>query len=459
MRVQSRAGLSIGCTISCDWRFLRRAAVALLIGLSSGSASAAVWLVDTPDDSIDIAPGDAACADAGGRCSLRGAIMESNALAGADDVWLPVGAETGDDIYYLDLSQPDGDSAAIGDLDIHDDLILRRRPLDGPRIAQIARLGDISTTPNRIIDIHPPARVQIADVAIAFGRLSDPESSGAGLRVLAGAEVLLQRCVLYANFGAARGIALAVHGRAELRGCLVFDNGDAGSPEVIYVGPDAHLDVDNATMLNSSSRNLMLQGPDASAALRRVWFGNGEGQSHALLRDGAQVLIENARIDSGRLEVESASVLRLAHVSGLDLALIADSDADRIELVNSAIAAASACSAPSAALISLGGNVFRGTPPCGLALQPSDQQTGDLRLAQVERAVPTAPTEVMPGSEMFGLAPLPGSPLLDAAIATHCPLLDQFGASRPDVGDPTPRCDSGAIEGPLDPILGDGFEF
>ena len=187
MRVQSRAGLSIGCTISCDWRFLRRAAVALLIGLSSGSASAAVWVVDTPDDSIDIAPGDAACSDASGRCSLRGAIMESNALAGADDVWLPVGAETGDDIYYLDLSQPDSDSAAIGDLDIHDDLILRRRPLDGPRIAQIARLSDISTTPNRIIDIHPPARVQIADVAIAWA-LSNPDISC----VLAGCRTLTQ---------------------------------------------------------------------------------------------------------------------------------------------------------------------------------------------------------------------------------------------------------------------------
>lgn len=459
MRAQRRAIWSVGSVIDCGRWWLHHAAMALLIGLACAPASAAVWLVDTPDDSIDIAPGDAACADAGGRCSLRGAIMESNALAGPDDVWLPVGPETGNDVYYLDLSQPDSDSAAIGDLDIHDDLILRRRPLDGPRIAQIARLGDMSTTPNRIIDVHPPARVQIADVAIAFGRLSDPLSSGAGLRVLAGADVSLQRCVLYANFGAARGIALAVHGRAELRGCLLFDNGDAGSPEVIYVGPGAHLVIDNATLSNSRSRNLLLQGPQASAELRRVWFGHGEAQSHVLLRDGAQMLIENARVDSGQLEVERNSALRLSHVTGLDLALIADSSADRIELVNSAIAAVGGCSGSATALISLGGNVFRGAPPCAMAFQPSDQQTTDLRLAQVERAVPTAPTVVIPGSEMLGLAPLPGSPLLDAAVASHCPLLDQFGATRPDVGDPTPRCDSGAIEGPLDPIHGDGFEF
>jgi len=83
--------------------------------------------------------------------------------------------------------------------------------------------------------------------------------------VLPGAQVVLQRCVLYASSGTARGIALAVHGRAELRGCLVFDNGDAESPEVIYVGPGAYLALDFATVSNSRSRNLLVEGALASA--------------------------------------------------------------------------------------------------------------------------------------------------------------------------------------------------
>lgn len=42
-------------------------------------------------DSQDASPGDGVCADAGGNCSLRAAVMEANATAGPNDVFLPAG--------------------------------------------------------------------------------------------------------------------------------------------------------------------------------------------------------------------------------------------------------------------------------------------------------------------------------------------------------------------------------
>lgn len=49
-------------------------------------------------------------------------------------------------------------------------------PLDAARISEIAKLNDTFTTPNRIFDIRPPARVYMSDAVVAFGRLSAPDS-------------------------------------------------------------------------------------------------------------------------------------------------------------------------------------------------------------------------------------------------------------------------------------------
>jgi CSLREA domain-containing protein len=42
----------------------------------------ATFQVNIPDDTVDANPGDGVCADASGRCSLRAAVMEANALGG-----------------------------------------------------------------------------------------------------------------------------------------------------------------------------------------------------------------------------------------------------------------------------------------------------------------------------------------------------------------------------------------
>src|SRR3954447_17536193 len=71
------------------------AGLSVLVGsLGHGPVSARAagpFTVDSAADSVDAAPGNGACLDAGGLCSLRAAVMEANALAGPDVVILPSG--------------------------------------------------------------------------------------------------------------------------------------------------------------------------------------------------------------------------------------------------------------------------------------------------------------------------------------------------------------------------------
>jgi hypothetical protein len=46
---------------------------------------------DDTADAVDAAPGDGVCATGRATCTLRGAIMDANALPGADDIGRPAG--------------------------------------------------------------------------------------------------------------------------------------------------------------------------------------------------------------------------------------------------------------------------------------------------------------------------------------------------------------------------------
>ena len=90
----------------------------MLFGLGQTRvALAASFTVNTTADTVDANPGNGVCADGGGNCSLRAAVMETNALAGADTITLPAGT------YILSLAGSD-DTANAGDLDITGDLII-----------------------------------------------------------------------------------------------------------------------------------------------------------------------------------------------------------------------------------------------------------------------------------------------------------------------------------------------
>jgi CSLREA domain-containing protein len=60
----------------------------LLLGCFSTGAPAATFAVDDTADAPDSVPGDGSCNNGVGECTLRAAVEEANALAGADAVTL-----------------------------------------------------------------------------------------------------------------------------------------------------------------------------------------------------------------------------------------------------------------------------------------------------------------------------------------------------------------------------------
>ncbi len=92
----------------------------LLLGLIASSlqvANAATFVVNALEDVGDATPGDGVCASAlfGGTCTLRAAVQESNALAGADTIQIPS--------FPITLVFTGSDDAAlVGDLDLTDDV-------------------------------------------------------------------------------------------------------------------------------------------------------------------------------------------------------------------------------------------------------------------------------------------------------------------------------------------------
>lgn len=82
--------------------------------LVSWPAGAATFVVDSEVDAVDAVPGDGICASVADGCTLRAAVMETNALPGADVVDLPAGT------YQLIIPGV----GTGGDLDITDDVAI-----------------------------------------------------------------------------------------------------------------------------------------------------------------------------------------------------------------------------------------------------------------------------------------------------------------------------------------------
>src|SRR5512138_1392513 len=113
------------------WKFLMMGAArglaaltivfALFAAIGPQPVLAASFTVNSTGDTVDASPGNGVCADASNNCTLRAAIMEANALAGADIITLPAGT------YQLTLANAGGaneDNSATGDLDINQSLTI-----------------------------------------------------------------------------------------------------------------------------------------------------------------------------------------------------------------------------------------------------------------------------------------------------------------------------------------------
>jgi hypothetical protein len=134
------------------------AGACLWLATATMSVFAADFIVDDPADAVDATPGDGICATATAVCTLRAAVMEANALAGADTITLPAGLYTLTRVG-LDENPSAGEpweavivsDASIGDLDITQDVtITGAGPGNDPATSTIIQWG--SSPPGFALD-------------------------------------------------------------------------------------------------------------------------------------------------------------------------------------------------------------------------------------------------------------------------------------------------------------------
>ncbi|HEV8573503.1 MAG TPA: hypothetical protein VGR43_02235, partial [Dehalococcoidia bacterium] len=254
-------------------RLISLAVLMALAGLAGGAESVqgASFTVDATHDAVDATPGDGVCADAGGACTLRAAVMETNALAGADEISLPAGT------YVLSIAGVGEDASATGDLDITDDLAIvgageTDTNLDGDAL-------------DRVVQIENATIVSMADLSISGGRLENPffedivQVSGGGI-FNGDAALFLDRVSLVENeavyggaifndFFATRGrLALTdtklSGNRASFGGGIsnlgeaivqnsTFERNESGPGGAIFNSGNAHLRIANSAIRQNSA--------------------------------------------------------------------------------------------------------------------------------------------------------------------------------------------------------------
>jgi len=155
---------------------------ALSISAPGGSAFATTFAVTSTADLPDATPGDGVCATSAASCTLRAAVQEANASAGADSIELPAGT------YALAPGTRE-DAAAAGDLDVTEDLtILGAGALETRLTSGLAG----GTTAERALDVLA-GTVRVVGIDIA-SRQHHATSGGGVLRNTG--DVTFEDCLL-----------------------------------------------------------------------------------------------------------------------------------------------------------------------------------------------------------------------------------------------------------------------
>ncbi|MBI5585936.1 MAG: DUF11 domain-containing protein [Deltaproteobacteria bacterium] len=185
-------------------------------GIFSPPADAATFTVNDPADAVDAIPGDGLCATASGLCSLRAAIMETNALPGPHTIMLPAG------LYSLLLIGANEDNAASGDLDIRNNLIIR-----GDGAADTFINGNAT---DRVFQIIGTVGVELIGLTITNG-LSD---SGGGISNNGGTLSLTNSVVTSNSAAQGGGIFNGAGGTLITTGATFETNSASGNGGAVY---------------------------------------------------------------------------------------------------------------------------------------------------------------------------------------------------------------------------------
>ena len=176
--------------------------------LLAADALPQTFVVDTTADTVDLNPGDGIAVDVNGDTSLRAAVMEANALPGIDTIELPEGT------FQFTLAGRGENLAALGDLDVNDDLVI-------VGASQLTSIIDAAGL-DRVFEVSDIASLTLRDLTITGGQaLEAPDDFGAG--VLGHGPLEIERVEMHAN-RAENGGAIAAGDTLVVRNAYFHDN-------------------------------------------------------------------------------------------------------------------------------------------------------------------------------------------------------------------------------------------
>jgi CSLREA domain-containing protein len=199
-------------------------------------AAAENFVVNSNVDMVDANPGDGLCeTDITGDCTLRAAIQESNALAGADTISIPAGT------YTLAITGTGEDASATGDLDISGSLEI----VGAGATTTIIDGDDL----DRVFHLASESSLTARGITIRNGNLD----SGAG--ILVQGTFTLEDSMIADNIAASGGGVFST-GSTTIRRSLVVNNSSAPDDGGGLFASDGTMLVENSTIANNSAAGI-----------------------------------------------------------------------------------------------------------------------------------------------------------------------------------------------------------
>jgi hypothetical protein len=457
-------------------------ALAALVAGGAAPAQGASFTLDATHDAVDASPGDGVCADAGGACTLRAAVMETNALAGADEISLPAGT------YVLSIAGAGEDASATGDLDITDALTLTGASsettlIDGGGLDRVIHNSNESRPPASLTlqrvtvmngNAHTGAGVfndfggdlVMRDTTVSENTAESPTKFGFGGGVANFATATLTNVVVSNNFSdfVGGGIynALTFEARLTVAGSVISGNSVTWHGGGIFNSD--HLVVRQSSILNNTADNSgggigMHAGRleiEASLIARNSALNGGGMFSNGTILAWNNTINGNHAETGGGIYNESPGSLAAANVTISENTAAQGAgirNAGFASPLNTIIVSSNTSTNCSGDFVSRGHNISSDNT-CGFTAPGDISNTDPLLLPLADNGGPTQTHALRPPQCDISSC-TPGSPAIDAGDNTACPGADQRGVARPFDGDQDGNaiCDIGAHENDHGPIV------
>jgi CSLREA domain-containing protein len=244
-------------------------ALVLLLSPRPGGAQTAIFIVNSTADSVDANPGDGVCADGSGVCTLRAAIMEANALPGADTIAFAPSVFNAPKTITLSIPGGNEEFNVTGDLDINSDLTITGAGanmiiIDGGGIDRVLDISPVNTTNvsisgltvtgGKTLNISPGGgngggiRNQATLLTLTNVTVDDNEADYGG-GIFVGGPVTLNNCTVSGNTALAGGGGIINY----INGPLILNNSTVSGNTGGFAGGIVASNYGNTLYLNNST--------------------------------------------------------------------------------------------------------------------------------------------------------------------------------------------------------------